>query len=105
MGDLASRDLRLARSRITTRDSRFAVVDGKGEVRAAIVCSRAAHRMERCCGVATRTNDQALRTWEQSQPSSVTGDAVWRLDCYRDSLYLLSLARVDVRATSTRSAS
>ena len=61
--------------------------------------------MERCCGVATRTNDQALRTWEQSQPSSVTGDAVWRLDCYRDSLYLLSLARVDVRATSTRSAS
>ena len=46
--------------------------------------------------MATRTDDHALIAWENAQPTSVTGDSLWRLDCYREALFLLSLARSDV---------
>jgi four helix bundle protein len=46
--------------------------------------------------VATRSDDPALLTWEQTQPRSVTEDAVWRLDCYREALFLLHVVRFDL---------
>lgn len=49
--------------------------------------------------------DEALREWEKLQPSAVTDDAVWRLDCYREALFLLYLGRADMTAADCRSAS
>jgi four helix bundle protein len=42
--------------------------------------------------------DPALETWTQTLPSDVKSDAVWRLDCYREALFLFSLAREDALA-------
>jgi four helix bundle protein len=46
--------------------------------------------------MATTPADSALLAWENVQPASLTGDAIWRLDCYRESLYLLHIARADI---------
>ena len=51
-----------------------------------------------------RRQDRALQEWEALQPQSVTGDSVWRLDCYRESLFILHLARGDVVALDCQSA-
>jgi len=55
--------------------------------------------------MATRTDDHALLAWEKTQPASITGDSVWRLDCYRESLFLLRLARDDVAISAGQSTS
>ncbi len=53
--------------------------------------------------MATRPDDHALVDWEKTQPASITEDSVWRLDCYRESLFLLQLARTDVASSAPRS--
>jgi four helix bundle protein len=40
--------------------------------------------------------------WERSYPDSITSDAIWKLHVYRTALYLLDLARGDVRQGLTR---
>jgi four helix bundle protein len=39
--------------------------------------------------------DQAA--WEKTCPDAITSDSIWTLDAYRASLYLLDLARRDMR--------
>ena len=40
-------------------------------------------------------SDPAFEKWVQELPSSVTSDALWRLNCYQEALFLFSLARDD----------
>jgi len=40
-------------------------------------------------------SDPAFEKWVQELPSSVTSDALWRLNCYQEALFLFSLARED----------
>src|ERR1035437_666941 len=40
--------------------------------------------------------DEALLEWQARQPASFTGDPLWRLDTYRESLYLADRVRADV---------
>jgi four helix bundle protein len=40
--------------------------------------------------------DTALLEWEARQPEAVTGDPIWRLNCYRESLFLIDLVRDDL---------
>ena len=35
--------------------------------------------------------------WERTCPEAITSDTIWTLDAYRSSLYLLDLARADIR--------
>ena len=54
--------------------------------------------------MATRTEDRALIAWGNAQPKSVTGDSIWRLDCYREALFLLTLAQSDMESGLTAAA-
>ena len=49
--------------------------------------------------------DAVRLAWERRQPESVTRDAVWRLNCYRESLFLLELAGEDLSSARCRGAS
>src|ERR1017187_7763341 len=40
--------------------------------------------------------DEALLDWQARQPDAVTGDPLWRLDTYREALYLADRVRADV---------
>jgi four helix bundle protein len=42
------------------------------------------------------TADQA--DWERSYPEAITSDPIWKLHAYRTALFLLDLARADIRA-------
>ncbi len=45
----------------------------------------------------TDAKDDALSAWEANQRESITGDPLWRLNCYREALFLVELARDDVK--------
>jgi four helix bundle protein len=45
----------------------------------------------------TDSADVALFEWETRQPEGVTGDPLWRLNCYREALFLLERTAEDVR--------
>jgi four helix bundle protein len=47
--------------------------------------------------VTSDSSDAALREWEMRQHQSITGDPLWRLNCYRESLFLLEQVRQDVK--------
>src|ERR1035437_10432250 len=40
--------------------------------------------------------DEALLEWQARQPDAFTGDPLWRLDTYREALYLADRVRADV---------
>ena len=40
--------------------------------------------------------DEVLLEWEARQPEAITGDPIWRLNCYRESLFLIDLVRDDL---------
>ncbi len=42
------------------------------------------------------TNDNLLREWEEKQPDAISKDPLWTLNCYREALFLIELARRDV---------
>jgi four helix bundle protein len=42
--------------------------------------------------------DLGMRQWEATAPRGIRDDPIWRFHAYRASLYLLHLAREDVRA-------
>jgi four helix bundle protein len=44
--------------------------------------------------------DQAK--WERTCPDAVTSDSIWKLDAYRASMYLLDLARRDMRVAANQ---
>ena len=48
-------------------------------------------------GVTNDSNDAALLAWETRQPTAITGDPLWRLNCYREALFLLEQVREDVK--------
>jgi four helix bundle protein len=48
-------------------------------------------------GVTNDSNDAALVAWETRQPTAITGDPLWRLNCYRGALFLLEQVREDVK--------
>ena len=48
-----------------------------------------------CMSHETVVADQAA--WERTCPDAITSDAIWSLDAYRASLYLLDLSRGDMR--------
>jgi four helix bundle protein len=43
------------------------------------------------------SRDVALLEWEARQPEGITGDPIWRLNCYREALFLVDRVRDDVR--------
>jgi four helix bundle protein len=44
-----------------------------------------------------KTNDDvALLAWEREQPDAITKDPIWTLNCYRESLFLVDVAREDM---------
>jgi hypothetical protein len=43
------------------------------------------------------TNEAEQIAWEQTCPQPITSDVMWRLDAYRASLFLLHVAKADVR--------
>ena len=45
----------------------------------------------------TESTDSALLEWERRQHAAITGDPLWRLNCYREALYLVDVIRDDVR--------
>src|ERR1700722_18899909 len=49
-------------------------------------------------GMTQDSVDSALLRWEASQHVAITGDPLWRLDCYREALFLADLVRDDVKA-------
>ena len=44
------------------------------------------------------STDTELIDWEKLQHQAVTGDPVWRLLCYRESMFLLEQVREDMKA-------
>jgi four helix bundle protein len=42
------------------------------------------------------SSDTSLDAWVARQPSSVTGDPIWRLQCFREALFMVDLVRDDV---------
>jgi four helix bundle protein len=48
--------------------------------------------------MANDLQDAALLAWEAQQDMAITGDPLWRLQCYREALFVLDLARRDVQA-------
>jgi four helix bundle protein len=42
-------------------------------------------------------SDTALDDWIAQQPESVTSDPIWRLNCFREALFLIELARADAQ--------
>jgi four helix bundle protein len=53
--------------------------------------------MRRLVSVTNDVIDTALAEWEARQPSALTADPLWRLICYRESLFLLEQVREDVK--------
>ena len=51
--------------------------------------------------MADDSGDEALREWEARQPEAITRDPVWRLNCYREAMFLLERVREDVREFGT----
>jgi four helix bundle protein len=45
-------------------------------------------------------DDVALRAWEREQPDAITKDPLWTLNCYRESLFLVDLAREDLEKSA-----
>jgi four helix bundle protein len=45
----------------------------------------------------TDAPDAALLQWETQQHNGITGDPLWRLNCYREALFLLEKTAEDVR--------
>jgi four helix bundle protein len=41
------------------------------------------------------TDDAVFSDWARQQPPDVTGDPVWGLDCFRQSAFMITLARTD----------
>jgi four helix bundle protein len=41
--------------------------------------------------------DEALREWEGRQREAIVGDPAWRLNCYREAMFLIDRVREDVR--------
>jgi four helix bundle protein len=41
--------------------------------------------------------DKALLEWEAGQPEAITGDPIWRLNCYRESFFLIDRVRDDLK--------
>jgi four helix bundle protein len=48
-------------------------------------------------GMKSFSHDPALVEWESRQHEAITGDPVWRLNCYREALFLLEGVRQDVK--------
>jgi len=48
-------------------------------------------------GMTSDTSDDPLQQWEKLQPEAITKDPLWRLNCYREAMFLLDLVREDVR--------
>lgn len=42
--------------------------------------------------MANESNDAPLLEWEAKQHDALTGDPIWRLNCYREALYLVDRA-------------
>jgi four helix bundle protein len=51
----------------------------------------------RLLGMTTDSSDTALLAWEAGQHTAITGDPLWRLNCYREALFLLEQVREDVK--------
>jgi four helix bundle protein len=47
-------------------------------------------------GMTSESIDSALLEWEATQPGAITKDPLWSLNCYREALSLIDLARRDV---------
>jgi four helix bundle protein len=47
-------------------------------------------------GMTSNSEDPALFEWEARQPEAITGDPIWRLNCYRESLFLIDRVRDDM---------
>ena len=43
------------------------------------------------------SDDAVLLAWETRQHTAITGDPLWRLNCYRESLFLVERVRDDVK--------
>src|SRR5580700_7232700 len=39
--------------------------------------------------------DEALLAWERRQPDAITKDPLWTLNCYREAVFMIDLARDD----------
>ena len=48
--------------------------------------------------MSNESTDTELIDWEKLQHQAVTGDPVWRLLCYRESMFLLEQVREDMKA-------
>ena len=48
--------------------------------------------------MSNESTDTELIEWEKLQHQAVTGDPVWRLLCYRESMFLLEQVREDMKA-------
>ena len=48
--------------------------------------------------MANSSDDARLIEWEKRQHVAITGDPLWRLNCYREALYLVDAIGDDVRA-------
>ncbi|HEV8410977.1 MAG TPA: four helix bundle protein [Gemmatimonadaceae bacterium] len=42
-------------------------------------------------------NDPLLSAWEAKQPAALTGDSLWRLNCYREAMFLMELSHADLK--------
>ena len=51
--------------------------------------------MDKLLGMTNDVEDKALLDWESKQRESITGDPLWRLNCYREALFLVELIRED----------
>lgn len=47
------------------------------------------------------SSDEQLLEWEARQPEAITGDPIWRLNCYREALFLVDRVRDDARHFGT----
>ena len=52
----------------------------------------------------TVTGDVELRAWEREQPDAITKDPLWTLNCYREALFLVDVARADIDRVADRPA-
>ena len=48
-------------------------------------------------GMTNESSDAALLEWEARQHEGIIGDPLWRLNCYREALFLLERVREDVK--------
>ena len=45
----------------------------------------------------TESSDTLLLAWEARQPAALTGDPLWKLNCYREALFLADHVRGDIK--------